>query len=95
MLYDDPTTGLDPQMTRNIITIINHLAEVKRVTSIVVTHQISDALELADKFIIIDSGTVAFDGTMIQLVESKDPKVMEFLEPFRDAIANVRKIDFI
>ena len=95
MLYDEPTTGFDPQMTRNIISLINRLAEVKKVTSIVVTHQISDALELADKFIIIDSGNVAFDGTMIELVKSNDPKVMEFLEPFRDAIANVRKIDFI
>ena len=95
MLYDEPTTGLDPQMTRNIITLINHLAEVKRVTSIVVTHQISDAFELADKFIIIDDGQVAFDGTLEELRIEKDPLVVNFLQPFRDAIENVKKIDFI
>ncbi|HDL02925.1 MAG: ABC transporter ATP-binding protein [Candidatus Zixiibacteriota bacterium] len=95
MLYDEPTTGLDPQMIRNIISLINRLAEVKRVTSIVVTHQISDAFELSNKFIIIDSGRVAFDGSMIELIENKDQRVVKFLEPFREAVANVRKIDFI
>ncbi len=44
MLYDEPTTGLDPQATINVIQLINRLAEVKRVTSIVVTHQIADAV---------------------------------------------------
>ncbi|MEW5925532.1 MAG: ATP-binding cassette domain-containing protein [Candidatus Zixiibacteriota bacterium] len=95
MLYDEPTTGLDPQMTRNIITLINHLADVKQVTSIVVTHQISDAFELAGKFIIIDGGRVAFDGSLMELRNENDPLVVNFLQPFRDAIDNVKKIDFI
>ena len=94
MLYDEPTTGLDPQMTQNIITLINRLAEVKKVTSIVVTHQISDAFELADKFIIIDAGEVAFDGSISELNRDEDPRVIDFLKPFRDSIANVKKIDF-
>ncbi|PKK84904.1 MAG: ABC transporter ATP-binding protein [candidate division Zixibacteria bacterium HGW-Zixibacteria-1] len=95
MLYDEPTTGLDPQMTRNIIILINHLAEVKQVTSIVVTHQISDAFELAEKFIIIDDGRIAFDGSLGELRNEEGPLVVDFLQPFRDAIKNVKKIDFI
>ncbi len=95
MLYDEPTTGLDPEMTRNVITLINHLSEVKQVSSIVVTHQIADALEVADKFIIIDKGVVVFDGNVIELRESKDQGVVNFLQPFRDSIANVHNIDFI
>jgi len=95
MLYDEPTTGLDPQATTNVIALINRLAEVKHVTSIVVTHQIADAFEMADKFIIIDDGEVAFDGDLKTLRESTEPRVVEFLTPFRDSIANVRKIDFI
>ncbi|MEW6016259.1 MAG: ATP-binding cassette domain-containing protein [Candidatus Zixiibacteriota bacterium] len=95
MLYDEPTTGLDPTATTNVIALINRLAEVKHVTSIVVTHQIADAFEMADKFIIIDSGAVAFDGSLKELRESQEPRVVEFLEPFRETIANVRKIDFI
>ncbi len=95
MLYDEPTTGLDPEMTRNVITLINHLSEVKQVSSIVVTHQIADALEVADKFIIIDKGVVVFDGNIIELRESRDTGVVNFLQPFRDSIANVHNIDFI
>jgi phospholipid/cholesterol/gamma-HCH transport system ATP-binding protein len=95
MLYDEPTTGLDPQATTNVIALINRLAEVKHVTSIVVTHQIADAFEMAEKFIIIDNGEVAFDGDLKTLRESTEPRVVEFLTPFRDSIANVRRIDFI
>jgi len=95
MLYDEPTTGLDPQMTTNVINLINRLREVKKVTSIVVTHQIADAFEVANQFIMIDKGNVVFDGNVKQLKESDDPTVVQFLEPFRESIANVHKIDFI
>ncbi len=95
MLYDEPTTGLDPQATSNVIDLINRLAQVKHVTSIVVTHQIADAVEMADKFIIIDDGQVAFDGTLKGLSEATDRRVVDFLAPFRESIANIRKIDFI
>lgn len=95
MLYDEPTTGLDPEMTRNVISLINRLSDVKQVSSIVVTHQIADALEVADKFIIIDKGRVVFDGNIVELRESGDERVVNFLQPFRDSIANIHKIDFI
>jgi phospholipid/cholesterol/gamma-HCH transport system ATP-binding protein len=94
MLYDEPTTGLDPQMTENIITLINRLRDVRHVTSIVVTHQISDAFEMSDKFIIIDDGEVAFDGDLAQLRTCNESRVVEFLRPFRDSVANVKRIDF-
>ncbi len=94
MLYDEPTTGLDPEMIRNIIALINRLRKEKHVTSIVVTHQISDALEMADKFIIIDSGEVVFDGDLAELKKCDDPRVKRFLQPFRDSVANVQNIDF-
>jgi phospholipid/cholesterol/gamma-HCH transport system ATP-binding protein len=95
MLYDEPTTGLDPQATANVINLINRLTDLKKVTSIVVTHQIADAFELADKFILIDNGEVAFDGNLRELMDTKEPRMVEFLTPFRETIANVRKIDFI
>ncbi len=95
MLYDEPTTGLDPSMTRTIIDLINKLVNEESVTSIVVTHQISDAFELSDKFILIDNGEKAFDGDITRLRESDDPRVTEFLKPFRESVANVKKIEFI
>ncbi|MFH2035946.1 MAG: ATP-binding cassette domain-containing protein [Candidatus Zixiibacteriota bacterium] len=95
MLYDEPTTGLDPKMTKNVINLINLLVNKRKVTSVVVTHQISDALEMANKFIIIDHGQVAFDGGMGELKSSTDPRVVRFLQPFRESVANVKDIDFV
>jgi ABC-type transporter Mla maintaining outer membrane lipid asymmetry ATPase subunit MlaF len=95
MLYDEPTNGLDPRMASNVTDLINRLVEFKQVTSIVVTHQIADAFELADKFIIIDHGQMVFDGNMTQLQKSEDERVVDFLRPFRESVANVKKIDFI
>jgi phospholipid/cholesterol/gamma-HCH transport system ATP-binding protein len=94
MLYDEPTTGLDPQMTRNIISLIVRLGLEKKVTSVIVTHQISDAFEMAGKFIMIDKGEVAFDGDMNELKESREERVVNFLKPFRDSMVNVKNIDF-
>jgi phospholipid/cholesterol/gamma-HCH transport system ATP-binding protein len=95
MLYDEPTTGLDPQMTKTVINLINFLVKERKVTSIVVTHQISDAFELANKYIVIDNGEVVFDGGIAELKKSTDSRVVEFLKPFRDSIANVKDIDFV
>jgi len=95
MLYDEPTTGLDPQMTVYVLDLINQLAEIKKVSSIVVTHQIADAFELTEKFIIIDNGSVVFDGDISEMRQSREAKVISFLKPFRDSIANVSKKEFV
>ncbi len=95
MLYDEPTTGLDPSMTSTILSLINRLTELKKVTSIIVTHQIADAFEVANKFIVIDSGKSIFDGDITQLRQADDSRIVEFLKPFRDSIANVQKNEFI
>jgi len=95
MLYDEPTTGLDPRMTTNVLNLINRLTEMRSVTSVIVTHQIADAFDVSEKFIIIDSGRSIFDGNIVQLREADDSRIVEFLKPFRDSIANVHKKDFI
>ncbi len=95
MLYDEPTTGLDPEMTSTIINLVNRLSEVKKVTTVVVTHQIADAFEISDKFIIIDSGEVAFDGDLATMRKSQDPRVVDFLRPFRESMTNLRNKEFV
>ncbi len=94
MLYDEPTTGLDPEMVFQIIRLIKRLNSEKNVTSIVVTHQIADAFEISDKFIIVDDGEIAFNGNVDEMRESKDSRVVDFLKPFRDSIANVKAREF-
>ncbi len=95
MLYDEPTTGLDPSMTENVLELITKLQSEKSISSIVVTHQIADALVIADRFIVVWEGEIAFDGDMDALRESRDLRVLQFLAPFRLALSEVGKLKFI
>lgn len=89
MLFDEPTTGLDPQSTATVIALINKLRREKNISNIVVTHQIADAISLADRFMVIVAGEKAYDGTVQGLRESDDPRVREFLGPFRQSLTEV------
>lgn len=95
MLYDEPTTGLDPYATRNIIDLINKLHQQRSISSIVVTHQIADAFAVADRFVVLSKGQVAFDGSLEELRQSKDPLVVEFLEPFLSSMESVVRRKFV
>jgi len=86
MLYDEPTTGLDPISTKAIAEMIVKLRDVKGVSSIVVTHQIADAFEVTDHFIVLNDGRVVLDGDGAALVRSDHPDVRAFLSPFIDSV---------
>ncbi len=89
MLFDEPTTGLDPQATESVLELIIKLVTVEKISVIVVTHQIADALKLSDKFIVIRNGVLVFDGNMEQLRLSTVPEVVDFMEPFRSSVNEV------
>lgn len=95
MLYDEPTTGLDPQSTENVLHLIQKLRSERNISTIVVTHQIADAVTIADRFVVIVEGSVAFDGGLEQLRDSEDIRVQEFLAPFRASFNGVTKKQFI
>ncbi|KAA3636667.1 MAG: ATP-binding cassette domain-containing protein [Calditrichaeota bacterium] len=95
MLYDEPTTGLDPQSTENVLGLIKKLNVEKQISTIVVTHQIADAISIASRFIVIVEGSVAFDGSLDELRDSTDKKVREFLNPFRESFNEVTERKFI
>jgi phospholipid/cholesterol/gamma-HCH transport system ATP-binding protein len=95
MLYDEPTTGLDPQSTENVLRLIVKLQKERGVCSIVVTHQIADSFFIANRFVVIDRGTVAFDGTLEMLRDSQNPQVTAFLDPFRESMAGVLERKFV
>ncbi len=95
MLYDEPTTGLDPGATKNILGLISKLYRDKSIASIVVTHQIADALEIADRFVVIHEGVVVCDGSLEDLRASRDERVVEFLQPFRESFGRVAAKRFV
>ncbi len=89
MLYDEPTTGLDPVAKEKVRTLIKKLHAEKSLSSLVVTHHIADAIDIGKRFVVIVDGEVAFDGDVAGLGASRDPRVRDFLAPFRASIQDV------
>lgn len=83
ILYDEPTTGLDPITSTNIEKLIVKLGKELNVTSIVVTHQLSTIIRTAQRIIMLDDGGLIEGGTVKESVNSKDQKIREFLNAGR------------
>jgi phospholipid/cholesterol/gamma-HCH transport system ATP-binding protein len=81
MLYDEPTSELDPVMSATISEIIATLRSVYHVTTIVVSHDRDLALNIADRVGILMDGRMAFLGAPSELREPTDPRVADFLYP--------------
>ena len=81
MLYDEPTSELDPIMSATIAEIIATLKDEYHVTSIVVSHDRELALGIADRVGILMGGTLVSLGTPAELRATQDPRVAEFLNP--------------
>jgi phospholipid/cholesterol/gamma-HCH transport system ATP-binding protein len=78
ILYDEPTTGLDPLAARNIIELINRLKHDRHVTSIIVSHAIEDVASLADRFVVIRSGDVVWAADREEFLARKEAIVSAF-----------------
>ena len=79
ILYDEPTTMVDPIMGRNIGDLIQRLKLQLGITSIVVTHDMRFAMRLADLVLFLESGTARFFGTIREFLDCTDPHVQQFL----------------
>ncbi|MEW5806998.1 MAG: ABC transporter ATP-binding protein [Acidobacteriota bacterium] len=79
ILYDEPTTGLDPIIAGNINRLIKNLQQRLRVTSIVVTHDITSAFTVADRVAFLYDGSIRFLGTVNGAKESNDPLLSSFI----------------
>lgn len=79
LLFDEPTTGLDPVTTTAVNRLILDLSRALKTTSIVVSHDMRCALEIADRIVVLDQGRVVEEGTPEKLKNSKVPLVQDFL----------------
>lgn len=80
MLYDEPTTGLDPITSDEISMLINDVQNKYKTSSIIITHDIACARQIADRVIMIRDGTLYTKGTLEQLDQSDDPWIKSFLK---------------
>jgi phospholipid/cholesterol/gamma-HCH transport system ATP-binding protein len=79
LLYDEPTTGLDPLLGQAINKLIRHLQKVLKVTSIVVTHDILSARVVADRIAWLSEGRMEFVGTLREAMGSGSETLRRFL----------------
>ncbi|MEZ4873738.1 MAG: ABC transporter ATP-binding protein [Bdellovibrionales bacterium] len=79
LLFDEPTTGLDPITTNAVNKLIYDLSRELNVTSVVVSHDMHCALDIADRIIVLDQGLVVAQGTPSEMKNSAVPLVVDFL----------------
>lgn len=87
LLYDEPTTGLDPIMSDVINELIMRTREINKVTGIVVTHDMNTAQKVADRVVMLyplprlkpTESQIIFDGTPDEIMECKDKRVSQFV----------------
>jgi phospholipid/cholesterol/gamma-HCH transport system ATP-binding protein len=80
ILYDEPTTGLDPIMSDVINQLVRSLQKRMGVTSVVVTHDMKSAFNVADRVAMLHDGKIVFTGTPEETQNTKDPLVRQFVE---------------
>ena len=80
LLYDEPTSGLDPVNADIIDGLVQRLDHELGVTSVMVTHDVRGAFRVSDRLALLSEGKIVMQGTPKEFLESKNPKVREFLE---------------
>lgn len=80
ILYDEPTTGLDPITSKEIVLLMKSIQEKYKTSSIVITHDVDCARFIADRMILLIDGINYIMGTYAELSNSEDPKVKAFFK---------------
>lgn len=79
LLFDEPTTAQDPVVTNSITRLIYNLSKELNVTSIVVSHDMHCALEIASRILLVDKGRIVAEGTPEAMLHSAEPIVQDFM----------------
>ena len=80
MLYDEPTTGLDPVTSDEISALINQVQKKYKTSSIIITHDIECARATADRLIMLQNGEVYMEGSIEDFENSKDACIQSFFK---------------
>lgn len=80
ILYDEPTTGLDPIMADVINHLIVRLRSTLKVTSVAVTHDMKSAYQIGDRLAMLYDGKIVFEGTPEEIRHTQDEAIRQFIE---------------
>lgn len=78
LFYDEPESGLDPIATSRVDQLINRLRDTMGITNIVVSHTLDSVRRIADRVLLLDQGRILLAGTVQDLLDSDDPRVVRF-----------------
>ena len=90
VLYDEPTTGLDPVVSDSIDKLILRVRDCLNVTSVVVTHDMRSARRLGQRILRLHDNRIYAEGTPDEIFHSKDPVVRQFVE----GVSDVKELSF-
>ena len=79
ILYDEPTTGLDPIRSDVINELILKLQRELQITSLTVTHDMHSAFKVGDRIVMLHEGKVIFDGTPEEMRQNQEPRICNFI----------------
>ena len=80
IIYDEPTTGLDPITAKEIILLMENIQEKYKTSSLIITHDVDCARVVANRMILLLDGMDYIEGTFDELQASRDPKVQAFFK---------------
>jgi phospholipid/cholesterol/gamma-HCH transport system ATP-binding protein len=80
LLYDEPTTGLDPIATQNVDQMIRRTADDFAVTSVVISHDMASTFRIADRIAMLYEGVIVAKGTRTEIMAAPHPVLKEFVE---------------
>jgi phospholipid/cholesterol/gamma-HCH transport system ATP-binding protein len=80
LLYDEPTTGLDPVATKNVDEMIRRTADDFQVTSVVISHDMASTFRIGDRISMLHDGKIIVNGTASEVLASRNPALREFVE---------------
>ena len=80
LLYDEPTTGLDPIATKNVDEMIRRTADEFGVTSVVISHDMASTFRIGDRISMLDKGRIIVSGPPAEVLQSRLPALREFVE---------------
>jgi phospholipid/cholesterol/gamma-HCH transport system ATP-binding protein len=80
LLYDEPTTGLDPVASKNVDEMITRTADDFHVTSVVISHDMASTFRIGDRISMLAGGKIIVSGTPAEVLASRLPQLREFVE---------------
>lgn len=82
LFFDEPTTGLDPILTKTIIELIIKIHKLFNATTITITHNIAEAYKIGSKIALLKDGKIAWNGDKEELFSTENQSIKDFINPY-------------